>query len=267
MTRDLEREKILSTHKNETQEKTRERFRRDIEHRDEMIKELKEEIEKMKGEESLNPLCVSIDTENNEFQKKILTLDKEISLAQGKIKEAEFLMETRRIERANESLMKRNIQNKIEMIKVQIDEAHRMNELIIEQKVKEKQENEMRNKEVEIKRVEDRILNTKNRMEKEEQEIERICNDKVPLQQDIIEQEQLKETLEKSIATNRKIVHDLKIQKDMYEDKNKIQAAQFEPLQKSEAKYKDSSVALEQNIKNNKDRLAQFEKQVYFLNP
>lgn len=264
MTRDLEREKILSTHKNETQEKNRERFRRDIETKDQQIQELGEEIEKLKGEGSLNPKCNSVDAENNEMQKKILHLDKEISLAQGKIKEAEFLMETRRLERANESLMKRNLQNKIEMIKVQIDEAHRMNEIIIEHKVKEKQENEIRNKVAEIMRVEDRIHNTQERMAKEEQEIERICNDKVPLQQDIIEQEQIKETLEKQIEINRKMVHDLKIQKDMFEEKNKLQAAQFEPLQKSEAKFKDSCVALEQNIKNNKERMAQFDKQVNF---
>lgn len=255
---------MLSTHKSETAGKNKERFLRDIETKDLMIKELNDEIVYLEGAKNLNPETSRWESENNELQKKILNLDKEISLAQGKIKEAEFLMDTRRKERANESLLKRGLQNKIELIKIEIDEAHRMNELIIEQKVKEKQEVELKAKEEEIRKVEDRIQNTNERTRIEEQEIERIVNDKVPLQQDIIEQEQIKETLEKGISTLKKTVHDLKIQRDMLEDKNKFQAAQFEPLQKSEAKYKDSAVALEMGIKTNRERLAQFDKQVGF---
>lgn len=262
MTRDLEKDKVLSTHKSETVGKHKERFVRDIETKDLQIKELNDEIVYLEGAKNLNPETSRWENENNELQKKILNLEKEISLAQSKIKEAEFLMDTRRKERANESLLKRGLQNKIELLKIEIDDAHRMNELIIEQKVKEKQEVELKAKEEDIRRVEDRIQNTRERTKLEEQEIERIVNDKVPLQQDIIEQEQIKETLEKGLTNLKKNVHELKIMRDMLEDKNKYQAVQFEPLQKSETKYKDTAVALELGIKTNKERLAQFEKQV-----
>lgn len=262
MTRDLEKDKVLSTHKSETAGKHRERYLRDIETKDAQIKELNDEIVYLEGAKSLNPETSRWENENSELQKKILSLEKEISLAQGKIKEAEFLMETRRKERANESLLKRALQSKIEMIKLEFEEARKMNELIIEQKVKEKQEVELKAKEEEIRKVEDRIHNTKERTKIEENEIERIVNEKVPLQQDIIEQEQIKESLDKGLTTLKKTVHSLKISRDMFEEKNKQQAAQFEPLQKSETKYKDTAVALELGIKTNKERLAQFEKQV-----
>jgi chromosome segregation ATPase len=267
MTRDLEKDKVLSSHKTEKFSKSKEQTVRELEQIDFKIKELTDKILYLEAEKRLNLECSKEESANNELQKKILNLDKEISLAQGKIKEAEFLMETRRKERANESMLKRSLQDKITMITVQIDEARVMNERIIEEKVREKQEVELKAKETEIGKQADRIRNTQHRIDMEEQEIQKIVDDKVPLQQDIIEQEHNKEKFEKDLANLKKTVHDLKTQRDLLEDKNKQQAVQFEPLQKSEAKYKDTAVALELGIKTNKERLAQFEKQVASSDP
>jgi chromosome segregation ATPase len=266
MTRDLEKEKVLSTHKSEKTANIKEGYLKTLEKVDGEIKTLTDEIVELEGKKSLNPLVSQTESENSELQKKILTLEKEISLAQGKIKEAEFLMETHRKERANESLLKRGLQSKIEMIKMEFEEARKMNELIIEQKVKDKQEIELKAKEEEIRKVQDRIHNTKQRIDIEGREINRIVDEKVVWQQEIIEQEDKKESLDKGLAYLKKTVHGLKISRDMYEDKSKLQAVQFEPLQKSELKYKDTVVALELGIKTNKERLAQFEKQVRSTN-
>ena len=262
MNRDLEKERVLSTHKNETAASKRYKMERDIEAKDLKIKELNEEIDKLDGAKSLNPQISSIETENNELRRKILNLEKEISMAQAKIKEAEFLMETRRKERATESQLKRQLQNNIELKRLQIDEAHRMNELIIEQKVKEKQEAELRQKETEIGKVNDRIQNVKRRTQMEEQEIEKICQEKVTIQQDIIEQEQIKEKLEKDLNVAKKKAHELKIQLDFYEDKFKQSTAKVEPLKKTEETMKAVIPTYEAEIKNYEDQLVMVDKQV-----
>jgi chromosome segregation ATPase len=235
---------------------------RDVEAKDAKIKELNEEIDKLNGASSLNPQLMAVETENNELRRKILNLEKEIGMAQAKIKEAEFLMETRRKERATESQLKRQLQNNIEMKRLQIDEAHRMNELIIEQKVKEKQDSELRQKETEHNKILDRIQNVKRRTGMEEQEIEKICQEKVTIQQDIIEQEQIKEKLEKDLVTAKKKAHELKIQLEFLEDKYKQQTARIEPLKNMEEKQKTIIPSYESEIKNYEDQIAQFDKQV-----
>lgn len=254
----------MSTHKNETAASKRYKMERDIEAKDAEIKELKDEIDKLEGAQSLNPQITGIETENNELRKSILNLEKEIGMAQAKIKEAEFLMDARRKERATESQLKRQLKNNIEMKKLQIEEARRMNELIIEQKVKEKQEAELRQKDTEIAKVNDKISNLKRRMATEEQEIDKICQEKVTLQQDIIEQEQIKEKLDKDLALARKKCHELRIANDFLEEKYKTVSVKVEPLKKSEERYKEFIPKLESEIKNFEDRLAQFEKQIEF---
>ena len=255
---------MLATHKNETAASKRYKMERDIEAKDAKIKELNDEIDKLDGAKALNPQINGLETENNELRRKILNLEKEIGMAQAKIKEAEFLMEARRKERATESQLKRQLQNKIEMTKLQIDEAHRTNELLIEQKVKEKQEAELRQKDTEIGKVNDRINNVKKRTQLEEQEYEKICQEKVTLQQDIIEQEQIKEKLEKDLVLARKKAHELKIQYDFYEDKYKQLAAKVEPLRNNQEKLKAIIPTYEQEIKTYQDQLATFEKQLEF---
>jgi chromosome segregation ATPase len=153
---------------------------RDVEAKDAKIKELNEEIDKLNGASSLNPQLMAVETENNELRRKILNLEKEIGMAQAKIKEAEFLMETRRKERATESQLKRQLQNNIEMKRLQIDEAHRMNELIIEQKVKEKQDSELRQKETEHNKILDRIQNVKRRTGMESRKLKRFARRRSP---------------------------------------------------------------------------------------
>lgn len=260
--RELEKERVLSSHKNETAASHRYKMERDIEAKDAKIKELSEEIDKLDGASSLNPQISATETENNELRRKILNLEKEISMAQAKIKEAEFVLEARRKERANESQLKRQLQNNIEMLRLKIDEAHRMNELIIEQKVKEKQEADLRQKDTEITRVSDRMNNVKERMAFEEQEIDKICQKKVTTQQEIIEQEQVKEKLDKDLGTAVKKSHEMKVQFDFFEDKFKQLTAKVEPLKQEEEKLKAIIPTYESEIKNYEDQLANFEKQV-----
>ena len=263
--RELEKTRVLSSHKNETAATMRYKIERDIEAKDLKIKELREEIDKLEGSSSLNPQLSQTETENGELRRKILNLEKEISMAQAKIKEAEFIMDARRKERANENQLKRGLQNNIEMLRLKIDEAHRMNELIIEQKVKEKQEADLRQKDAEINKVNDRINNCKDRMAFEEQEIDKICHKKVTTQQEIIEQEQIKEKLEKELGLSSKKAHQLKVQFDFLEDKFKVLTAKVEPLKMEEEKLKAIIPTYESEIKNYEDQLAHFDKQVVFF--
>lgn len=74
-------------------------------------------------------------------------------MANAKIKESEMLLDVRARDRELEAEQKRDLVNKIEIVKLEIDEAKKMNELIIQQKVKEKEEADIREKNKEIENV------------------------------------------------------------------------------------------------------------------
>jgi chromosome segregation ATPase len=253
---------VLSTHKSETALSIRNKLERDIEFKDGKIKEIGEHIDKLNGAMALNPQVKRVEQENQELMRRCLNCEKEISMANAKIKEAQMLLEARAKEREQESLLKRELLHNIDLKKMEIDEARKMNELIIAQKVKEKEEADIREKNKEIKKVEDKIDQLKNRIALEEEGISTISQDKVTIQQDIIENEQIKETLEKDLGLARKKAHDLKIMYDFYSDREKTLSAKVEPLANATQKLQAIIPSYEQEIKHYEEQLAMFDKQV-----
>ena len=144
MNRMLDKDRIQSSHKEEAIQNFKLKLKRDVDDRDIMITELQDDLDKLQSEQSLNPQVKQIEQENLELGGKLLKCEKEIGMASAKIKESEMLLEIRAQDREQESEQKRDLVNKILMIKLQIDEANKMNELVIQQKVKEKEDADIR---------------------------------------------------------------------------------------------------------------------------
>lgn len=221
MNRDLEKERVLSTHKNEINTNQMTKLKRDLEDRELKIKEIDKQVDLLSSAMSLNPLVKQYEQKNLELGQKILKCEKEKSMADAKIKESEMLLEVRAKDRELEAEQKRELVNKIEIVKLEIDEAKKMNELIIQQKVKEKEEADIREKNKEIENVRKTRTLLEQRIQQEEDEIERISQDKVTLQQDIIDQDQTKEKLAKDLDMMKKSCHELVVTFDFLTNKEK----------------------------------------------
>lgn len=186
-----------------------------------MVKEVQADVDLLSSEMSLNPMVKKYEQKNLELKGKILKCEKQIGLASQKIKEAEMLLDTRANEMELEAEQKRDLLNQKEIIQLEIDEANKMNELIVQQKVREKEEADIRDKKREIEEVIKQRNLVQDRMQTEEDGIERIVQDKVTIQQDIIENEQISEQNDKDRGIFSKKSHELKIQNDFLNQKER----------------------------------------------
>lgn len=143
---------------------------------------------------------------------KILRTDQEIGVARSKAKEMNMLLNQRAKAREQENELMRIIKNEIQDLKNKIDEETQINELNIMKKVKVLEDEEIRKMIFLSEELRKDIEYYMDRIQFEEEEIDRIGNEKVILQQDLIDSTQLNEDLEKNLKINK--LELLKLQKD-----------------------------------------------------
>ena len=102
-----------------------------------------------------------------------------------------MLLDQRSKARTNENKMMRQIRVQIEALKNNIDEASRLNELNIVDEVQLDQQKQMRQMAFIVEELRKEIEHYDDRARHEEEEIERMGNEKVIIQQDYIDSEQV----------------------------------------------------------------------------
>ena len=123
--------------------------------------------------------------------KKVLRTDKEIGVAKSKAKEMQMLLDQRGRARKQENLLMRQAKEEIQNLKNKIDEASRLNELNIVEKVKEHEAKDIRRMNFLMEELKKDIEYYEDRRRFEEEEIDRMGNEKVVVQQDYIDSVQV----------------------------------------------------------------------------
>jgi chromosome segregation ATPase len=143
-----------------------------------------------------------------------------------------MLLNQRAKAREQENELMRVIKNEIQELKNKIDEETQINELNIMKKVKVLEEEEIRKMLFLSEELRKDIEYYVDRTQFEEEEIDRIGNEKVILQQDLIDSAQLNEDLEKNLKINKQEL--LKLQKENHNLQIKLAKLRKngEPLEK-----------------------------------
>ena len=102
-----------------------------------------------------------------------------------------MLLNQRARARKQENQLMRNVKENISILKNKIDEASRLNELNIVEKVKENEELEIRKMNFLMEELKKDIEYYEDRRRFEEEEIDRMGNEKVIVQQDLIDSTQV----------------------------------------------------------------------------
>ena len=113
--------------------------------------------------------------------------DKEIGVAKSKAMEMKMLLDQRARARKQENQLMRQVKENINSLKTKIDEASRLNELNIVEKVKTDEEHQIRKMSFLIQELKKDIEYYDDRRRFEEEEIDRMGNEKVIAQQDYID--------------------------------------------------------------------------------
>lgn len=216
MARELERESLLLDHKKEKMATFRTKTQKDLEDKDIRIKGLLEELRELKEKHTLNPEIKFLEVENKDLGAKISRCEKDIFSAQIRIKEMQEILKERSKEREREAENKRTLEAKINALKSRIDEENRVNDSIIENKVKKKEDKEMKEIEDRIKDINREKLVVKQRLKEKEDAMDQMSQNKVGLQQETIVAEKEYARLEKEIKDKKERVIELKNKREAY---------------------------------------------------
>ena len=195
--RRLEKEKILAPKKLESERVQLNALKRQITERNKSktnleIQELEEDLIHLKQHVELNPRKKELEDDNMDLNSKVLRTEKEIGVANSKSKEMQMLLDQRSRARQQENILMRGVQTEIITLKNQIDEASRINELNIVEKVKDHEEEDIRRMCFLMEELKKDIEYYEDRNRFEEEEIERMGNEKVIIQQDYIDSVQVR---------------------------------------------------------------------------
>lgn len=117
----------------------------------------------------------------------MLRTDKEIGVARSKTKEMQMLLDQRARARKQENQLMRQVKAEIQGLRDKIDEESRLNELNIVERVKTHEERDIRRMNFLMEELKKDIEYYEDRRRLEEEEIDRMGNEKVVLQQDFID--------------------------------------------------------------------------------
>lgn len=118
----------------------------------------------------------------------------------------EELLKERSKEREIEADQKRTLIAKINHLKSRIDEENKVNELVIQQKVKEKEDRELRELQKKIDEVKRDQTAYKGRQKEKEENVDRMSQDKIHQQQELLEATQLEAKLDKELKEKHEAV-------------------------------------------------------------
>lgn len=236
MQRDLERKRMHAPATKENDEVIRNKRKREIAAKDEIITKLQDEVEALFHKTNFNPMHGILENENKDLQEKILRCDKEINIAKSRINEMKMQLESRAREREREGDQRREMIEKINVLKAEIDKQNRVNELVIEQKVKEKEQKEIRDIDrlkIQVKKEQDYV---RNRIETLAKVIEDMATMKIGVQQDILDAEQKDYELNKKVVEGKQQILELKNQIEDLTIRHKQAVMKLEPLEKEVTK-------------------------------
>jgi len=169
---------------------------------------LQDELQLMRGKSVNNPEVMFLEKENRDLMIKINRCEKEAFSAKMRVSEMEELLKERSKEREIEADQKRALIAKINHLKTRIDEENKVNELVIQQKVKEKEDRELRELQKKIIEVKQDQQVFKERQKMKEEHVDHMSNDKIHIQQDIVDNEQMAIKLAKDMKENHdKVIH------------------------------------------------------------
>lgn len=144
MNRKIEREALIIEHKREKLANQRALTGRNLEEMDKRILNLQDELEAISDRVKLNPEVTFLEKENKDLSIRIQRSEKEAFTAEMRVKEMMDILKDRSRERELEADQKRTLIARISEVKSRIDEENKVNEIVIQQKVKEKEDKEMR---------------------------------------------------------------------------------------------------------------------------
>jgi len=232
MQREIEKRRMMAPNRKERDENLRNKSKRELAAKDELITKLQDEVEDVKNKANFNPMVEILDNENKDLQEKILRCEKEINIANSRVKEMMMQLESRAREREREGDQRREIIEKINQYRAEIDKNNKVNELVIEQKVKEKEQKEIRDIEklkLEVKK-EQAIM--RERVKAAEEAIDNMAQEKIGMQQDILDVEQKEYVLDKQIKDGKQKIVDIKNRIEDLTYRDKMTALKLDPLEK-----------------------------------
>ena len=201
MTRKLEREGLLIAHNKEQLKIHQDKQSQRLKDKAAIIVKLTIEVNELRNKCSFNPDVPRLENENLDLQAKIIQCERESNISITKIKEMEMNLEILARDRQIKSEEKRDLQQKILIVKNKIEDESKVNELVIQDRVKQREEKEKKEleKQLLLKRKEKHMA--EDQKENIERTLENIIQEKVELQQDTLDHDQnigrlMKETQE-----------------------------------------------------------------------
>lgn len=260
MARDLERENFLVVHRAEDLKNKRLKTAEALQEKEKWLNELQEDVEKKKGQAKFNPEVTILRNENTDFAKKNLMCEKEIHMAEAKVKEMEMYLEMRSKEREHEADLKRTLLAQIEQVKFWIEEQNNFNEFEIKKRVEDKEISEKKTltKEIEDVKIQKTII--KQRHETKEDNIKEMAQEKMGLQQDILALEQETVGIEKEIKENKEQLILLRNSKEALKQEQQELEDKLAPVVADNGKMSERIPLLEAENVRTKEQIAHLEK-------
>lgn len=260
--RKLEKSRMMAPATKENDETIRMRRKREIAAKDEIITKLLDEVEDLKNKASFNPMVEILENENKDLHEKIIRCEKEIAIANSRVKEMQMQLESRAREREREGDQRREMIEKIEVLKAEIDKQNRVNELVIEQKVKEKEQKEIRDIDKLIVQVKKEQEYLRHRIQAIADAIDRMGQEKIGQQQDIMDAEQKEYELNKKVKEGKQKIEEFKNHIEDLTFRQKDALRKLEPLEKEIEKVSKLIPELETENERLVEQIAHLQKQM-----
>jgi Chromosome segregation ATPases len=260
MTRELEREAILVDNKKEKMVNFRAKTLKDLEEKDKWITSLQDDLEAIRAKAAINPEVTFLEKEIKELNQKITRCEKESFTAQMRVKEMQELLKDRSKEREIEGDHKRTLIAKINQVKSRIDEENKVNELVIQQKVKEKEDKEMREIKKRIEEIKREQTIIKHRHKEKEEHVDQMSQDKIGMQQEILEAEQTAIRLEKEIKDKKERLIDLMNKLAAHTEEERELKEKLAPILKENEKLSVVIPAIQKENEETIEKIAHLEK-------
>ena len=233
---------------------------KDLEEKDKWITSLQDDLEAIRAKAAINPEVTFLEKEIKELNQKITRCEKESFTAQMRVKEMQELLKDRSKEREIEGDHKRTLIAKINQVKSRIDEENKVNELVIQQKVKEKEDKEMREIKKRIEEIKREQTIIKHRHKEKEEHVDQMSQDKIGMQQEILEAEQTAIRLEKEIKDKKERLIDLMNKLAAHTEEERELKEKLAPILKENEKLSVVIPAIQKENEETIEKIAHLEK-------
>jgi len=233
---------------------------KELEEKDKFITGLQDELDAIKAQLLNNYEVEFLEKQNKELGASITRWEKEAFSAQLRVKEVQEALADRSKEREKEADHKRILKARIKHLRSKMEDEQNVTELVIQQKVKEKEDREKREIKKRIDEVKREQVVLKQLHKDKEDHVDKMSHDKIAVQQETVEIEQSLVKVEKEIKDKKERIIELKNYEEALTQEEKELIEKLKPIVKENKELLDKIPALERHVEETEKKIRHIEK-------